>query len=254
MRRVSLLSASEVSTRKYLDHLFPRSLLLLGDLTAPLRSYTDVWLAHSSREITGVATTFRGFNTTIVALVSNDAESGQSLVGRVTSNLEEPVLLALHANEPYLLEFDLSRQQNDSWMTKATEDGAVIHRAVAVDDELELRTFYSTLGTSFWTPAMLKFGHYFGVRNEGGRLVSAAGVNFGLSSYYAQIGAVVTSPDSRGKGLATDCVAAVVSSLHLAGVPKCGLFADAGQPRLVQMYKNLGFRRTDGFSFIRISS
>jgi ribosomal protein S18 acetylase RimI-like enzyme len=103
----------------------------------------------------------------------------------------------------------------------------------------------------FWSPAMLRNGHAFGIRTEDGRLVCAVGVNFILAEKsYAQLGALATAPAFRGRSFATRVVSAARASLGQAGIRECGVLADARDPALAGFYAKLGFSSRGGFRFI----
>ena len=135
-------------------------------------------------------------------------------------------------------------------MTRDTEPSEISPAVVPLDDANEVQDFYKRQRLHFWTPRMLSFGHAFGIRSDG-ELVSAAGVNFVLGRHsYAQIGSIATDARYRGRGIASACIHAAVSSLHHAGIVRCGLFANSDDELLLAFYAKRGFRDSGCYHFI----
>jgi GNAT superfamily N-acetyltransferase len=123
----------------------------------------------------------------------------------------------------------------------------ILPELVQLDPE-ELRRFYREVNALYWCPAMLEFGGSRIIRDEFGNIAGAASVLFVLPDVgYAHIGGVVIAPPHRGQGLARKLVADVRTSMARAGVRKCGLFADAAHPWLVDVYERFGFSRAGSF-------
>jgi ribosomal protein S18 acetylase RimI-like enzyme len=102
------------------------------------------------------------------------------------------------------------------------------------------RTAQEKAGT-FFLPAQLIDGVYFGIRSNG-RLVAAAGthlINRGES--VAALGNVFCLPAYRGKGLGTRVTSAVVNGLIQEGIQTIGLNVSPESPA-TQLYRRLGFR------------
>lgn len=244
-------SDSELAAvRNFGARRFHRSILLLGDLTAPLTGHTSIWVARQAG-LTGVAVTFRGFPTPVVSIVADDLESGNTLLEAVRPVLRRPSLLVLNAEESLAAQFRREVVDKDLWLLRDTTAQEVEHPTSLALSPSEVAAFYTRCGMHFWTPAMLDFGHYYGIRSTDSRLVSLAGVNFVLSEFgYAQIGNVVTDRESRNKGFATSCVKAVIDSLHRSGIGRCGLFVDSQRPDLIRLYGNIGFSEEGQFCFV----
>lgn len=227
-----------------------RSLLVLGDLTIPLRRRARHFVCRSagSGELRGLAVRFDGFSTAVASLVADDEEAARALIGRLRT---PGAVLVLSAEQPAP---ELGPAASaDPWMTAPTADVQVRpphDRAEPIEDAFEMADLLRRANMSFWCPEMLHFGHAFGVRDGTGRLVAAAGVNFVLEGLaYAQLGPLVTDPSARGRSLGSQSLAAVRSSLARAGVTRCGLFAEGGVPDLVAYYERRGFVRSGEFRF-----
>ena len=121
--------------------------------------------------------------------------------------------------------------------------GAEIIPANGLPELIELyscRTAQEKAGT-FFLPAQLIGGVYFGIRSNG-RLVAAAGthlINRGES--VGAVGNVFCLPAYRGKGLGTQVTSAVVNALVQEGIQTIGLNVSAESPA-AQLYRRLGFR------------
>ena len=122
-----------------------------------------------------------------------------------------------------------------------------------LNDVNEFHDFVRRMGMHFWNPAMLGFGHAFGIRSSTGRLVCAAGVNFVLSEEsYAQVGPVVTDPRHRGRSLASRLLARLFSSLAEVGIRQCGVFAREDDANVVHFYERRGFIRKGQFRLMNM--
>lgn len=242
------------AVRRFCIRRFHRSLLLLGDLYQPLLNQTDVFVACWQANLTGVAATFHGFATTMVSVVADDARTGLALLAEVRQGLRSPGLLVANLDEPLLSCFEQEGNDEDLWLLRETAPTETKHSTCAVLSSSEVTAFYDYCAMYFWTPAMLNFGHYYGIRNADSTLVSLAGLNFVLDDVgYAQIGNVATVEEWRNKGLATSCVRAVIDSLHKSGIGRCGLFVDARRADLLRLYRNIGFREAGRFRFISLT-
>lgn len=106
-------------------------------------------------------------------------------------------------------------------------------------------------GAAFFLPHMVENGVYVGVW-DGGRLVASAGTHVVSDRHgVAAIGAVITAPSHRGRGLG----AAVTETLTALLIPRFGTVglnvaeANAGALRL---YERLGFVRTLAYEEIAL--
>lgn len=255
MTLLSILQSPEnvpSSAQAYLDGRFSRALLVLGDLTSPLRPLTEYWVGKENGRVSGVAALFRGFRVPMLSLVTDREEAAISLVQTARRNVNGKQLIAVHADESWS-KFLSGVRQTDLWMTCETGQTDDLPKDVVPLHSIEeLQAFYARQKLHFWAPAMLKFGHAFGIRS-GGELVSAAGINFVLDHHtYAQIGSIATDARYRCRGFASTCIRAVLKSLHQAGIYRCGLFADSQSSRLLQFYSNRNFRENGRYEFIEV--
>ncbi len=117
-------------------------------------------------------------------------------------------------------------------------DGPV--EALTHRDTAAIMHLYRHYPDNFFDPAQLGTGLYFGVREEG-ELVSVAGVHVVSATYdVAVIGNIVTHSEHRGRGLATRCVARVLSALF-GQVTHVALNVQATNVPALACYRRFGF-------------
>lgn len=88
-------------------------------------------------------------------------------------------------------------------------------------------------------PRTIELGDYLGFRSEGA-LVAMAGERFRMDGW-TEISAVCTSPDQRGRGLATRLVGALVESIHRRS-HRVFLHVLSTNISAIGLYEALGFR------------
>lgn len=106
-------------------------------------------------------------------------------------------------------------------------------------------------GSAFFLPEMLELNPYVGIW-EGGRLVASAGTHVVSRTYgVAAIGALITRPSHRGRGLAARALSALCS--RLAGdFETIGLNVETGNTAALRLYDRLGFRRVFQYEEIEV--
>jgi predicted GNAT family acetyltransferase len=87
---------------------------------------------------------------------------------------------------------------------------------------------------------------YTFVLEEGGQLVSKANLH-GLTQHYAQIGGVVTHPDFRERGYASQCVSALCNHFFSQGTETMLLFTAEKNLPAQRLYMRLGFHQTEQY-------
>lgn len=113
---------------------------------------------------------------------------------------------------------------------------------LSMSDIGDIMALYRYYPDSFFEPAQLSTGHYYGVRHEG-RLVSVAGVHvFSPQARVACLGNIVTHPDFRGRGLSTGVTSHLCAKLAAEGVDVFALNVDRHNSSAVRVYEKLGFR------------
>lgn len=112
-----------------------------------------------------------------------------------------------------------------------------------LDDLVELyrcRPAHEKDGT-FFLPAQVAEGIYFGIRAHG-RLVAVAGTHLvNRVESAAAIGNVFCRPENRGQGLGSRVISAVVAALVGEGMQTIGLNVSPDNPA-ANLYRRLGFR------------
>jgi len=251
---VSLLSArNEPDAKRWAEARLDRSLLLLGDLTVPLRALArfSVLHAESSQRVRGLAVKFNGFDIPVSSIVADDEDAAGSLLAAVR-DLRGYLVVSSEQKLPRAVSYRI--ESTDPWMVAVCEDSTETRskNAEAVRDPVEMEDFLRVQGMRFWSPSMFRFGHTFGVRSVDGRLICAGGVNFVLEDLgYAHIGPIVTDAAERGRSFGSQVLAAMRCSLASAGIRHCGLFADGADPGLVRYYVRHGFDRRGEFHFLK---
>lgn len=121
------------------------------------------------------------------------------------------------------------------------ESGLDAVHPLGPDDAEELQAFYdSEPGAAFFLPSMLDDASFVGIRSND-RLIAAAGTHvFDEAAGIAAIGAVLTAPSERGKGLARTVTVGVWHRIR-DRVELIGLnCADHNEPAKA-VYRRLGF-------------
>lgn len=108
-------------------------------------------------------------------------------------------------------------------------------------DTGEMFDLYRFYPDSFFEPAQLGTGHYYGIRVEG-QLVSVAGVHvFSPHIGVACLGNVVTHPDWRGNGLSKACTSHLCGRLIERGINLLALNVAGSNTAAIHVYRKLGF-------------
>jgi predicted GNAT family acetyltransferase len=93
----------------------------------------------------------------------------------------------------------------------------------------------------------IALGPYVGIR-EGERLVAMAGVRLWIGGF-REVSAVCTHPDAQGRGYARALTARVVNRIQRAGETPF-LHAESSKPRVIEIYRALGFVRRAEFPLL----
>lgn len=131
-------------------------------------------------------------------------------------------------------------------------DGSGEPIALTEDDAEAARDLYaSDEGRAFFLPAMLAGNPFVGIW-EDGQLVAAAGTHVASKRYgVAAVGAVITRPSHRGRGLGTIAVADLCK--RLAGeYETVGLNVETANEPALRIYDRLGFRRVFQYEEIEL--
>lgn len=106
-------------------------------------------------------------------------------------------------------------------------------------------------GQTFWHPTMLAGNAFVGIW-EGDRLVASAGTHVASETYgVAAIGAVITRPSHRGRGLGSAVVSALCRLLW-GRYPTIGLNVEVSNSPALALYDGLGFRRAFQYEEIEL--
>jgi len=230
---------------------FPASMLILADMEPPLASLTTLFV-HQSTTPPSVGALFSGFEIPCLALVGDGPTGLEDIWQSAQEWAETGATTVLYESQLVPPSLRGRQKSTDTWMAAELLPSISIDSVKDVEpisDTGELLAFYKICGMSYWTPEMLRFGHYWGIRKRRD-LVAVAGVDFILAEpSYAQLANVATHPDHRRMGLATTCIQACLASLSQAGVSRCGLFVEATNVIAIRLYERLGLRITGYFDF-----
>ncbi len=221
------------------------ALLVAGDMQPPLRQLSRFTAAFQDDDrVVGVAAAFHGFGEPSVSVAADAADIADALFALIAPSKG---LVVVSVSQPLPAWSECVNWTVDPWLMAECVETSEGWTQPAGDPE-ELRNFYREANALYWCPAMLEFGGSRIIRDQFGNIAGAASVLFVLPDLgYAHIGGVVTAPPYRGQGFARKLVADVRSSLARAGVRKCGLFADAAHPWLVDVYGRFGFSSVGSF-------
>ncbi|GAA0589249.1 GNAT family N-acetyltransferase [Kribbella sandramycini] len=114
--------------------------------------------------------------------------------------------------------------------------------ALTVDDVPDMIALVALTDPGPFRPRTIELGPYLGIR-EGGELIAMAGVRKTLSAY-AEISAVCTHPDHRGRGLARRLIGAVAAEITATG-RRPFLHTGGTNTTAQRLYSALGFTVTN---------
>jgi GNAT superfamily N-acetyltransferase len=119
------------------------------------------------------------------------------------------------------------------------------------DVEAVLDLHASDPGRSFFLPIMLQVGPFVGIW-EDGRLVASAGTHVASHRYgVAAVGAVITRPSLRGRGLGGVAMSALCRILA-EEYETVGLNVETANEPALRLYERLGFRRVFQYEEIEV--
>lgn len=121
----------------------------------------------------------------------------------------------------------------------------------SADTEALLDLYASDPGSSFFLPAMLDRNPFLGVWEEG-KLVASAGTHVVSKPYgVAAVGAVITRPSHRGRGLGSLVTGELCALLH-ADYETIGLNVEKSNEAAIHVYERIGFRRAFEYEEIEL--
>lgn len=220
----------------------------IGDLAPPFAEHCH-WYAPAGRD-TALLLLFRAFDPPIVFAMGEVGDVAKLLreidAPRISLHLRAELVPALAGVYEALAPHRMHRMvlRPGAFVSAAT--AAV--RPIAERDLAAVGRLYQDghdrgEGPTFFTPAMLQHGTFFGVW-EGEELVSIAGTHlYSLALGVCAVGNVYTRADRRGRGLAASATSAVVALALAHGVPTIVLNVAADNPSACRVYERLGFVR-----------
>ena len=231
--------------REILNHDRPWSLYALGDL-APEELVHSEW-RFTSHDPPAVTLFYRAFDPPVFFALGSAMDLEQ-LLGQAPL----PPTLYLHVRTEVLplVSECYQRVTTKTMQRMILEEPALADftgvEMIAADDLNEVVELYDCRdgkekeGT-FFSPAQVVNGGYFGIRDHG-RLVAAAGTHLiNRRESVAAVGNVFCLPEYRGKGLGARVTSAVVNALMKEGIQTIGLNVSRENPA-AELYRRLGFR------------
>jgi len=229
-----------------LNHDRAWSLYALGDL-APEEVRHCEWRVTSLDPL-AVTLFYRAFDPPVFFAI------GSALaVERLLDEAELPPSLYLHIRPEILnLVSERYRRVTTKMMQRmilqkpALADFTGVEMIAADDLKVLVELYDSRDGNekegTFFSPAQVVNGIYFGIRDHG-RMVAAAGTHLiNRSESVAAVGNVFCLPEYRGKGLGARVTSAVVNALIKEGIQTIGLNVSPESPA-TKLYQRLGFRK-----------
>src|SRR5215510_9099649 len=141
------------------------------------------------------------------------------------------------------------------WMQQINYEASLVSPPVAslplgTTDVPEMLELTAATGPGPFLPQTIRMGSYFGIRASDGRLVAMAGERL-QSTAFAEISAVCTHPDGRGRGYARVLVTFLVAQILAAGkTPFLHVKSENGAK---VVYEKIGFRLRTALSLTVIS-
>src|SRR5712692_6734194 len=233
--------------RSLLERDCPWALYALGDLDDGMFEQCEWYTAADT-----LALLFKGLN--FVPLVTLGGSAGIEAI--LASAVTLPVIFLNQQREhlPAIEKFYSCDDQHWMWRMVlwefvGTRGGARAHgRAPLPVVHLDMRRlndlralYASDNGADAFAPYQLATGYFYGVE-QGGQLVSVAGVHLASRAYrVGPVGNVFTHPAYRGRGYAAACVSAVVRALQADGITTIGLNVEQTNAGAIRVYERLGF-------------
>ena len=116
-------------------------------------------------------------------------------------------------------------------------------KRLSADDVVRLRALYALGGGDAFDPAQVTQGVFYGIERDG-QLIAVAGTHLVSDAYgVGAIGNVMTHPDYRGHGYATQTTSAVCAELTRRGIATIVLNVRQDNAPAVRVYEKLGFTR-----------
>ncbi len=129
----------------------------------------------------------------------------------------------------------------------AGEGSGVRAIALTSNDANRLRTLYALGGGDAFAPSQVAQGVFYGIECQG-QLIAVAGTHLVSLTYkIAAVGNVMTHPDYRGQGYATQATHAVCDELMRRGIQTIILNVNQENLAAIRVYEKLGFVRHCAF-------
>ncbi len=220
----------------------------LGDLDDFFWPHTQWYGLEVGGELRQVALLYTPEAPPVVQAITENADEMRMLLSALLPLLPARVFLHLSQGLRPALASHYSFHSSSTHLKLVLRD-ALAPAKFSTDDVVRLSladadsvlAFYNHAYPGHWfQPRLLQTGQYFGVRQQG-TWACVAGVHvYSPAQRVAALGNVVTRPDLRGQGLATQTCAALCQSL-LKTTNTIGLNVQEGNAPALACYQRLGF-------------
>ena len=222
----------------------------LCDLEPPFEDFSVVALAYRGASTEPEAACLTLSDPSFTAMVTfGDAGGLAAILDRIELPVSAHIALAFEHRQTVERLFTLDhvserwRMAVDSNVSGPPAPSVRGLRVLGPDDTGALLDLYSTYDASFFLPAQLVHGVFYGV-HEHGRLVAAAGTHtLGRRAALAAVGNVYTRPEARGRGYAAAATSAVLRDLLTLGCRDVVLNVAVTNGAAIRVYERLGFTR-----------
>lgn len=215
----------------------------IADLEPPFRAYSSVAVARRAAE---VAACLVLRHPAFTAIVPHGAADGLlALLTRIELPTEAHLfardqhLAALRQRYDYPAPTRMLRMAVDAPSFRPAAGGA---ERLTTNDLPALLDLYSAYPGNAFQADQVASGVFYGVR-DGARVVAAAGTQVFSARYgIAAVGNIFTSPEARGRGLASAVTSAVIAELLRNGCRQAILNVGIANEPAIHVYTRLGFR------------
>lgn len=250
---------------KYIDRVLSilaedtlSNIVLIADCTQ-LSEWCDVRILLNDERIDAVFSLYRDLDFLATAFWSRDTVSLQRVMREFASILVGKEFVAICTQEQLdqleracvILKPVMERQMIADRTTSLHCECEQTPTKLSINNSDALKELYRLAGTPAWTPNAINLGPFYGIIEDDGVILAAAGVHF-MTCFGTEIGNVATHPKHLRKGYAAACVKSVVNDvLRNSDYVILHYFADNMPAQ--RLYEKMGFRYSsiDPVFFVR---
>jgi ribosomal protein S18 acetylase RimI-like enzyme len=243
----------------------------LGDLESSFWEQVTFWTASQNGAIVGLVMFYTGFEVPVLSMHGQD-DALESILEGLGRGLPPEVYCLMPARHAFTLDifYALPYRYDFVRMALTPEKFCPSPRplpdglrmvACGAGDAPRLNALYASAAhpseaVLSFSPSQIALGAFYGVENQDGELVAAAGTHVAsVSENIAAVGNVFTAPGARGQGLGGLTTSYVVQALFRRGISRVVLNVKADNGAARSVYKKLGFWEhstlIEGTAFVR---